>query len=595
MTEMPIRLLPPQVATKIAAGEVVERPASVVKELIENAIDAGATVVSVEIRQGGRRLIRVSDNGSGIPQEDTFLAFTRHATSKISSEEDLGRIATLGFRGEALASIAAVAQVTMLTQSEGEDAGTHLRVEAGETVRRERYGGTRGTILTVENLFFNTPARLKFLRTESTESSHIAKLVSAYALAYPELRFHLTDNGRTIIQTLGTGKLYDVLGQVFQTDVVQQMLALQPRVADDAGQGSETASPTTEDIQVTGYIGAPSVHRATRDYQMVFVNRRWIQDRSLSFALEEAYRTLLPVGRFPVGVLSITMDPGDLDVNVHPTKREVRFREPRRVFVALQRAVRSTIIGQAPVPSLPVGPTPVAGQSWERRFALLSPEVSGRSAGQLALDVQRTADDGEGVASQTSMAERLPMLRVLGQVRQTYIIAEGPEGLYLIDQHAAHERVLFDQLRIAQTTMSISSQVLLEPIVVELPPSQGGQLQTLLESLAALGFDIAPFGGQSCLVRAIPATLQAENLRTVIGELLDSADEAGGAPISVDQTLTIVACHAAVRAGQTLTLDEARDLVRQLEKASLPYTCPHGRPTMIHLSSAQLERSFSRR
>ncbi len=592
---MPIRVLPPQVANKIAAGEVVERPASVVKELIENAIDAGATDIRIEIRQGGRRFIRVGDNGCGIPQAEAALAFARHATSKISSEDDLSRIRTLGFRGEALASIAAVSQVTLVTQAANEDTGTLLRVQAGEVLQDEKHGGTPGTVITVENLFYNTPARLKFLRSEATESSHIIKLASAYAMAYPELRFHLTDDGRLALQTLGTGKLYDVLLKVLGLEVARQMLELEAAV-DAAGPSDAPQSPGG--AQVSGYIGSPSIHRATRDYEILFVNRRWIQDRSLSFAVEEAYRTLLPVGRYPVAVLSITMDPGDVDVNVHPTKREVRFREPRSVFTAVQKAVRHGVIGQAPVAPISARPQAIVPGEWgpwptppTRQHEL----PGGADRAQMALEIQRTGDVPPIPMQTTPMREQLPMLRVIGQIRQMYIIAEGPDGLYLIDQHAAHERILFEQLQTEKAAMAVSAQNLLEPLSVELLPAQRSQLEAMSEYLAALGFDIAPFGGDTYLVRAIPATLTPGEVTGVIAELLDMAGEGMDPAVTAAEALDIIACHSAVRAGQTLSIQEARELIQQLEKTTSPYTCPHGRPTMIHLSTAQLERSFARK
>jgi len=591
---MPIKILPPQVASKIAAGEVVERPASVVKELIENAIDATATDIRIEIKNGGRRLIRVSDNGCGIPEDEAALAFARHATSKISSEEDLTHIQTLGFRGEALASIAAVSHVTMLTCVKNADTGTLLRLEGGELVQKEKRASPPGTTVTVENLFYNTPARLKFLRSEATESSHIIKLVSAYAIAYPELRFTFIDNGKLTLQTSGNGKLYDVLIKVFGLETAQQMLEIQPESAQDP----DSPPQRSDGVCVYGYVGSPSLHRATRDYQLFFVNRRWIQDRSLSYAVEEAYRTILPTGRYPVAILGITMPPADVDVNVHPTKREVRFRDPRGVFATVQRAVRYTVMQQAPVATISGHPAAILPREWEKHqppSLNLTGAEPGITRTQMALEVQRTADVEPSPISSVPMLERLPMLRVLGQVRQTYIIAEGPDGLYLIDQHAAHERVLFEQLQTEYASMAASAQNLLQPLPIELPPQQRGLLDAMLESLAMFGFDIAPFGGDTYLVRAIPATLNPADVPAVIAELLDMASEGHDATLSAEHLLRIIACHSAVRAGQTLTLDEARELIRQLEKTTAPYTCPHGRPTMIHLSSAQLERSFSRR
>ena len=593
---MPIRVLPPHVATKIAAGEVVERPASVAKELIENAIDSGATDIQLEIRRGGRRLIRVSDNGCGIPHDQAKLAFARHATSKISSEEDLLRVMTLGFRGEALASIAAVSQVAMLTRAEGEATGILLRLEGGEIVRSDKRGATPGTVVTVENLFFNTPARLKFLRSELTETKHVVKLLNAYAMAYQELRFRLTVDGRLSMQTSGSGRLYDVLIKVFGLEMTQQMLEIgsdERTLAAGSRQEDSVPASHSSEIHVRGFVGTPSLHRSTRDYQFLFVNGRWIKDRSLSYALREAYRTLLPTGRHPVTVVQITLDPTRIDVNVHPTKRELRFSDPRGVFAAVQRAVRCTIIGQAPVAAMTSRPAAVRAGGWEGGTQLRQQSRLNRA--QMALEIQRPVDTGMLTTTGAPMREQLPMLRVLGQIKQMYIIAEGPQGLYLVDQHAAHERIIFEQLQAEQTAMAVSSQSLLEPLPIELTPRQQGLLGELLEHLKSFGFDIAPFGGNSLLVRAVPAALAPAHIRSMIAELLDVAGEGRKVPVSLEHTLTVIACHSAIRAGQTLTTDEARELVRQLEKTSAPYTCPHGRPTMIHLSSAQLEHSFGRR
>ena len=600
VTAMPIRVLPPQVATKIAAGEVVERPASVAKELVENAIDAGATDVRVEIARGGRRLIRVSDDGCGIAPEQVELAFARHATSKIASEDDLSRVTTLGFRGEALASIAAVSQVTMVTRADREATGTLLRLEGGEILRSEKHGGRPGTVVTVENLFFNTPARLKFLRTEATERSHIVNLLSAYAMAFPELRFSLIVDGRLALQTPGSGELHDALVKVLGLETAQQMLKVQPDEhlpASDPAVNKNQVRSHSPQVHVWGYVGVPSLHRATRRHQFLFVNGRWIKDRSLSYAIREAYRTLVPTGRHPVTVLHIRLDPTDVDVNVHPTKRELRFRDPRGVFATVQRAVRRTVIGQAPVAAMTSRPAAVLPGQWDRQAHRTAWPRDGEgrlNRAQMALEVQRTADAGDSPVSSIPMREQLPMLRVLGQIRQMYIIAEGPDGLYLIDQHAAHERVLFEQLQEERTAMAVSSQTLLEPLPIELSPEQRSLLDVLLDHLSAFGFDIAPFGGDTYLVRAIPTALNAAQATTAIADLLDIASEGRNAPMSVAHTLTVIACHSAVRAGKTLTLDEARELIHQLEKTSAPYTCPHGRPTMIHLSSAQLERSFGR-
>jgi len=583
-----IRVLPPEVAAQIAAGEVVERPASVVKELVENALDAEATDIKVEIRGGGQRLIRVIDNGIGIPADEVELAFARHATSKLSTAEDLHTIRTLGFRGEALSSIAAVSRVTLATRAATEAVGTVIRLEGGRLIRREKVGRPRGTAVTVENLFFNTPARLKFLRSGTTESSHALRLVARYALAYPEIRFTALNEGRLVLQTTGGSTLYDALIKVFGLNVAQQMLEVHPV--------SEEVPETSRSINVGGYIGAPSLSRASRTHLIFFVNRRWVEDRSLSYAVEEAYRTLLPAGRHPVVVLNIQIDPAEVDVNIHPTKREVRFRHPRRVFATVQKAVRHTLMREHPVPVAGFRLTPITATEWTRRQQITR---VGRSTlmhrGEWALEVQRTADQEPPTPTAQRKFTGLPMLRVLGQLAQTYIIAEGPDGMYLIDQHTAHERVLYERFKAQQASAEIPSQALLNPITIELAPHQSTILESHQDFLKQLGFDIEPFGGSTYLIRSVPASLVGGDIPAALAEMLEEREESDPRTSWEERALLAVVCHSAVRAGKTLTMEEMRDLVRQLEETSLPHTCPHGRPTMIHLSQSQLEKEFGRR
>jgi len=590
---MPIKVLPAEVAAKIAAGEVVERPVSVIKELVENAIDAGATEIKVEIRQGGVRLMRVMDNGHGIPGDEVELAFARHSTSKLESASDLAQVSTLGFRGEALASIAAVAQVTLVSRTAQESLGTQVKLENGAVVGREGKGCPQGTIVTVENLFYNVPARLKFLRREATEAGHISQLISCYALAYPELRFSLLTDGRLTFQSTGSGKLYDVLIKVYGLEAAQQMLSVEGSSGEPRAGGGQT-------VQVHGYVGSPSLHRSSRQYLTFFVNRRWVQDRSLSYAASEAYHTLLSTGRYPIVVLNVDMDPADVDVNVHPTKREVRFRRSNEVFAAVQKAVRRVLAESSPLPTVashlhPVGP-PAAGPSvWGQPRRLTGVGGERRPLGQLAMEVQRTAEDALATTVTPQMRPRLPMLRVLGQLGQTYIIAEGPGGMYLIDQHTAHERVLYERFTAERDRMAVASQQLLNPLPLELTPRQHGAMAEHLEALAQLGFQIEPFGGETYLLRAVPAVLQKGDIGQAVAEILDELAEEGTGETREEKALISVVCHSAVRAGQTLSIEEMRDLVRQLEETSLPHTCPHGRPTMIHLSAEQLAREFGRR
>ena len=591
---MPIKVLPAEVAAKIAAGEVVERPASVVKELVENAIDAGATEIRIEIRQGGIRLMRVIDNGCGIPGDEVELAFARHSTSKLESASDLVRVSTLGFRGEALASIAVVAQVTLVSKTAQESLGTQVKVENGAIVEHEGKGCPQGTVVTVENLFYNIPARLKFLRRESTEAGHISKLVSRYALAYPELRFSLLTNGRLAFQSTGSGKLYDVLVKVYGLEAAQQMLPV------EGGSGEPRAERGKTDIRVHGYISSPSLHRSNRQYLTFFVNRRWVQDRSLSYAASEAYHTLLPTGRYPIVVLNVNLDPAEVDVNVHPTKREVRFRRGNEVFAAVQKAVRRVLTESSPLPTVasrphPVGPPAEGPSLWGQPRRLTGVGGERRPLGQLAMEVQRTAEDALPTTVTPQLRPRLPMLRVLGQLGQTYIIAEGPGGMYLIDQHTAHERVLYERFTAECDRMAVASQQLLSPLTLELTPRQQAAMAEHLEALTELGFEIEPFGGETYLLRAVPVALERGDIGQAIAEILDELAEEGSGETREEKALISVVCHSAVRAGQTLSMEEMRDLVRQLEETSLPHTCPHGRPTMIHLSAEQLAREFRRR
>jgi DNA mismatch repair protein MutL len=591
---MPIQRLSAEVAGKIAAGEVVERPASVVKELIENSVDAGATEIRVEIREGGRRLIRVADNGSGIPADEVSLAFARHATSKLSQVSDLDRIATLGFRGEALASIAAVSQVTLLTRPREQTVGQLLRVQGGELVRQEGQGSPAGTLITVENLFHNVPARLKFLRKPQTEAGHIHNIVTHYAMAYPDIRFSLTADGRQSFQSSGNGKLYDVLIAVYGLELAEKMLEVQDSEEVEGG----PAGPT-----VYGYAGDPSLHRANRSYITLFVNRRWIQDRSLAHAVAQAYHTLLPVGRHPVAVILLELEPADVDVNVHPTKREVKFRDGRKVFNAVQRAVRRTLVERAPVPTMAHAPRTWPTPDWERRRSLLAAGADEATASQLAMEIYRTGDGLPGLAPgsdeepQPVGPVRLPLLRVVGQVGQTYIVAEGPQGLYLIDQHAAHERVLYEQTMAGRDEQAVTSQTLLEPLPLDLDPLLAGVLAEQLELLNEVGFALEPFGGTSFLLRAVPSFLNVPDVRAAVVDILEMLRQ-GDDPLAAqaEERLVAAVCkRAAIKAGQTLSLEEMQQLVRQLEQCESPRTCPHGRPTVLHFSVEQLEKEFGRR
>jgi len=602
---MNIRVLSPDVAAKIAAGEVVERPASVVKELVENAIDAEAKTIRVEIQAGGKRFIKIMDDGCGIPDDEIPLAFARHATSKLISVEDLTRVTTLGFRGEALASIAAVSQLTLSSRPKNQAAATRIRIEGAKQVSLGPAGSPAGTIITVENLFYNVPARLKFLKANATEAGHIYRIVSHYALAYPHIRFILQNENRTTFQTNGNGQLLDAVAAVFSLQTARQMIEVEgTQEVDD----KKLTPALSQPITVYGYSGAPSLHRGTRDQIIFFVNKRWIQDRALNQAVVQAYHTFLPVGRFPVAVLNIELDPTEVDVNVHPTKAEVKFRDSREIFKAVQRAVREAVVAASPVPAYGTHPTPSShfstgfgGGHVGDTIPWQSPMMGGHRAdhSQFGLEAQRTlpfsAEENNQIAGADD-ATKMPPMRVVGQIQQMYIITEGPDGLYLIDQHAAHERILYEQLVEQRAETAVPRQQLLEPAIIELSPGHAAIVEAELETLTKVGFDIEPFGGSTYRIRAVPEILgQAEPGQALVDILAEMAD--GAIPLAKEthEKIAITVCkRASIKGGQILSSEEMRELVRQLETTNAPRTCPHGRPTMIHLSAAQLAREFGR-
>jgi DNA mismatch repair protein MutL len=569
---MTIKVLSPQVAAKIAAGEVVERPAAVVKELLENALDAGAGQINIETRGGGLESIHLTDDGAGIASDEVETAFGRYATSKITSVEDLDNITTLGFRGEALASIAAVAQVDITTGTKEGTVGDALTLKDGIVVKHLRQARPHGTTITVSNLFRNVPARLKFLKSTATENSHIAAVVSQYALAYSEVKFFLNIDGRVVLQTPGSGKLMDVVMAVYGLETARRMLEVN---GGEVGWQDGQAVPIT----VTGMVGAPTVNKAGRESLSFFVNRRVIGSRLLTRAVEEAYQGLLMQGRHPVAIINITLPPSAVDVNIHPTKAEVKFQNERAIFTAVQRAVRSTLVATAPVPRIEEAQKPYTGQS---------------AVGPRSLWSSQNYEPGAVPLPEPVKTPRLtlPVLRVIGQAAGNYIICEGPDGLYVIDQHAAHERIMYEQLAAQKASRGIQVQGMLEPYSFEVTPQQDEMMKTLAVTLGDFGFTIEPFGERTYLVRAVPAVLKDGDWLAALREILD--DQRQQTANREDDIIKSLACHSAVRAGKTLTDDEMRELIRQLEQVNLPNTCPHGRPTILHLSIRQLEREFGR-
>jgi len=555
---MPIRVLAAEVVSKIAAGEVVERPASVVKELIENSLDAGATQIAVEAQGGGVELIKVSDNGAGIPASELELAFHRYATSKIDNLDDLEKISSLGFRGEALPSIAAVAEVEISTQTSSETIGSYLHLRKGEVIHRESRARPQGTTVTVRRLFRYFPARLKFLKSANTENSHIANLVSQYALAFPEVKFNLVLDKRPSLRTTGNGDLREVISAIYGSEVAQRMLK--------AEQKDGLA-------KVSGLTSPPSLARSNRNYLSFFVNRRWVRSPLLTRATEEAYRGLLMDGQHPIAVINISLPTQELDVNIHPAKAQIKFCHEQTVFSSVQKAIEEAL-AKTPIASSKAVPFSVSSGQWQSPRMIMDNEPA-------------------FVVAQLPTLE-LPVLRVLGQLANTYIIAEGPDGLYLIDQHAAHERILYDRISEQWAQKEVEVQGLLQPITIELSPREEETLKSSKEFLTEFGFTIEPFGNRSYLIRAIPALMARANIIEIITALLDNLASKESPNPWEEKIAQYLACHGAIRAGQQLSNEEMRELIKQLEQTKQPRACPHGRPTMIHLSAHQLEKEFGR-
>lgn len=577
---MPIKVLPPELAIKIAAGEVVERPASVVKELLENSIDAGASQIIVEIKSGGVELVRVTDDGNGIDASEVELAFERHATSKLDTVEQLEAVATLGFRGEALPSIAAVSRLTMTSRPQQAQAGRHVELRWGREVRSGTQGCPPGTSVEVSDLFGNMPARRKFLKTNSTETSRVQELVARYALAFPTIRFQLIVDGRSTLATPGNGRPRETLLALYGAEVAEAMLEV-------SGEDPETG------YRVEGFASPPSLHRANRTYMTLFVNRRWINSRMLSYAIEEAYHGLLPDRRYPLAALNLDIPYAEVDVNSHPSKREVRFHREGKVFSTLQRAVRAALVADSPVPQIfpPTGRPPGLAPPWPASPG--STERMGSFYPRGAFTGQQQdypAPPGAAVPRQD-----LPALKVVGQVKLTYIVAEGPEGMFLVDQHAAHERVLFDQIRRRASERTAQSQPLLEPVTVELTAGQAGVFKSNAEFLASYGFDVESFGENAYLLRSVPSVLTGQDPAQSLVNVLDMVAFEGLLRQQEDVLAASIACHSAIRAGKSLTEAEMGALLEQLEASDNPHTCPHGRPTMLHFSSYQMDREFGRR
>ena len=650
-----IRILPDNLANQIAAGEVVERPASVIKELVENSIDAGATRVQVDVELGGRRLMRISDDGSGMLRDDAILAFERHATSKIYTLEDLAKIATLGFRGEALASIASVAKVELITKTAEEPAATRVIIEGGRLADVKDAARNTGTTISVRDLFYNTPARRKFMRSEATENYHLTSIVTHYALAHPEIAFTLTNNGREVLRVSPARDLRERAFQIFGAGMLDSLLPVSG--------GREYIA------NVSGFISAPRERRTTRDGQYFFVNQRFVRDKTIAGGLLEGYRSVLPHGVYPVAFLFLDISLEEIDVNVHPAKTEVRFRRTEAVKEVIAEAVRQALakagivtaaettdsdrdvfvppivreeifeqpridfhstheretevireienVEPSDASPIPDRPTDNEGIEEEITSADFERSAQTRAAGAFSVDVAGTLVPpveagatvvGYAVLPPVNSAEKVAKaveveslssskIRPIAQLHDSFIIAVDDEGLLLIDQHVAHERILFDKFRKQETDRKIESQNLLLPETIDLTPAQSEAYQIVEAELESLGFGLMRLSGRTVAIKSVPTDLPPSEARNLLSEILDTveSEKRGGAKSTLRSDIAAsLACKAAVKINMKLTLEKMQWLIDRLLITSSPTTCPHGRPVILRLTMKDIERGFHR-
>jgi DNA mismatch repair protein MutL len=591
-----ITLLPETLASQIAAGEVVERPGSVLKELVENSIDAGAHNIEVRIQRGGMSLIRVIDDGCGMDRDDALLSLERHATSKISSAEDLAAIHTLGFRGEALPSIASVSRFRLTTREHHALAGTEIIVSGGRIEAVREGGEAPGTQIEVRSLFFNVPARRKFLRSEPAEARQVEHQFSLQALSHPGIAFSLVRNDKVVAQLPTTNSLADRIRDLYGAELMRDLLPVR---------GNQNRT-----VKVKGLIGRAGVSRQTRAQQFIFVNRRAIESSALSAALREGYHTALMRGQFPITFLFLELDSGEVDVNVHPAKREVRFRDMNRVREAVVRAVRDTLASgretwqekfRAPLPGQVAAPEPASLDlpRLEAEFALRgqrgstdSPNRAGPESASQAVEVNRPYP----TAVPKSNGEQ--EFQIIGVLSRLYVLMENSDGLVLVDQHAAHERVLFEELRRRMEERGVPAQRMLLPQVFTLPPRDAEWVEHNLPTLQKMGIGVESFGGNTFRIDSLPSFLEISDAQSFLREVIDElkVSSRSSSPFRLGEDLIAkTVCRHAVKANDPLQYPEIEKLIRDLLACELPYCCPHGRPTMIQISLAELEKKFGRK
>jgi len=625
-----IRILDDSTVNQIAAGEVVERPASVVKELVENSIDAGATRIFISVKSGGKSFIQIGDNGCGMTREDALLAFEKHSTSKIQYIDDLITLHSLGFRGEALSSIASVSQTTLVTRAApgtldtDSYTGTKLIIDGGELKKVEEIGCPAGTTITVENLFFNLPARMKYLKSDRTELNHIIEIVKCRALAYPEVFFELSHEGRRLLLSPGSGELLETISSILGKTAAREMLGL------------NYSGPKAE---VRGFVSKPSHTRANLKHIFLFINRRPVRSPHIIRAIREGFGNLLPQVRYPVGVIELYIDPKELDVNIHPTKSEVKFQYPDDVFFSVVNTIKYALGGKdlsirtAPErgrgkgkgkgrgKGIPIeagvkglfGKAGKAGMKVEETktayvpvhspppptHPALSKPIKGKQA---RIDAHTEEKGLTEITRKLESGERfiesaLPQMRPLGQVNRMFIIAETREGMAIIDQHAAHERVMYERLKRDHRDEPVKSQRFIEPISLELAPEEQEAVKAYQALLAFLGFEIEAFGGNTFIVRTAPVVLGKHTAPETIYDIIDELVATGkvkGLDERKDDMLKLLACHSALRGGEELSMPRIEALLEELLTVENPFTCPHGRPTIIQLPKTELEKKFKR-
>ncbi len=648
-----IRILSDNVANKIAAGEVVERPASVVKELLENSLDAGATEIRIDVENAGRRMIRIHDDGCGMLRDDALLAFERHATSKLSQVTDLLAIATLGFRGEALPSIASVSRLRLETRSADEQTGTAVEIAGGKLLRCDEIAREPGTTITVRDLFFNVPARKKFLRSDQTELSHIGSLLTHYSLGHANKRFDLHHEGRELLSATPAATLRDRAFQVFGSEAMEDLIDLgtrtfelrlpAPYAALNSRPAEQPAEAETAQFAMEGLISGPHVQKPNRNSVFLFVNGRLIRDKVLIHAISAAYHNLMPAGCYPFALLFVSCDPGEVDVNVHPAKTEVRFRHGSSVHDFVRDTIREVLMESRPVSSMPIlpnSPTPVRGvpqRGAALPFSEFTAAIEAVAVESEPLEAQ-PADTailpevtisppawqpvvGDGVAVSASPRIRhvpdthgaldqlpvewdrvdslagLPDLRPLGQLHDSFIIAAGRDGLWIIDQHVAHERVLFEQVLQQRAAGTVEIQQLLMPLVLQLTPSQQFEYARIADELNAHGLETEPFGQRTIAIKAAPAGVRPGDLEKIVFEILEIA-ETELRSASLDEirrnVCATIACRAAIKINMKLEPKKIEWLLRALSACEYPMTCPHGRPIALRYSMKDILKSFHR-